>query len=132
MSEKAYAYFWVSGFDSADEITRCLAIEPTDSWQAGDLMPHRARRLRYKKNRWCHRTDTKPTPEEALSGLLEHLRPLAGLPAVVGRYETGVTVVWFTHRTNPELVLSREQTASLSMLGEFWLDLYRLPCDDDS
>jgi hypothetical protein len=129
ITETGYrAYFWVSGFESADEVTSMLGVQPSASWRKGDqisasggIRPDTA---------WTLEVDAGhgPALEERLERLLTGLEHLAGpISAVQRRFRTGINVAAYFDEPNPGFHLTAEVIARVGRLRlSLDFDLYCL------
>lgn len=117
MSElnEQYAYFTTVGDFDPEEITRLLAITPSDSWRIGDLHPRT--RLERKFSRWSLKSRlAKTEPLEAhitdvLSQLNEQPEAFA---RVIAQHGGCMQLVGYFHELYPGLHFERTVVEGLA------------------
>jgi hypothetical protein len=122
------AFFRVIGFAcSPDELSNAIGLQPTRTWNEGDLVTSRSTR-RQKSSGWelASGLAKEATPDQHASRLLDRLGPAADSLKRMPVEASVLSIVLEIHGGDrPPLGLSRENVARLAALGaELDIDLY--------
>ncbi len=115
--EQNYAYISITGTGNTSEVTEFLGLEPTNSWNVGDL---RKKGSPYEFARWDFKDETfeKELLDEALTAVVQFIEkknlPLVQLPA---DFEACIQCVGYHEQNSPGFHISRELLARLGNIG---------------
>ena len=115
--EKNYAYISITGTGNTSEVTEFLGLEPTSSWNVGDL---RKNASPYEFARWDFKVVAfeKEFLDEALTAVVQFIEEnnlqLVRVPA---EFEACIQCVGFHEQRSPGFHLSRELLAKLGSIG---------------
>lgn len=132
LPNETYAYFTIAG-DELDpaEITTLLGLEPTDSWNKGDINPRTG--LERKFGRWSlfsRLARTEGFAAHISDVLMQMEQNVAGFIRVINAFEGQMQLVGYFHSTYPGLALTSQTIQGLAKYNlAVDLDFYYLYSD---